>query len=137
MVDDKWGLDAPTKFAGQVLAAGVMALQGIADPVAARSAASLVLDPVTSRALTVLVVVLTVNAINFVDGLDGLAAGIVGIAALGLLRLLLPALASSTASTGPRSPRSISAVLVGHLRRASCRTTSTRRASSWATPARC
>ena len=30
IVDDRWGLDAPTKLAGQVLAAGVMAFQGIA-----------------------------------------------------------------------------------------------------------
>ena len=30
VIDDKWGLDAPTKLAGQVLAAGVMAFQGIA-----------------------------------------------------------------------------------------------------------
>ena len=39
MVDDKWGLDAPTKFAGQALAGAVMALQGHRDRVAARSAA--------------------------------------------------------------------------------------------------
>ena len=31
----------------------------------------------------------------------------------------------------------VAAITVGHLRRASCRTTSTRRGSSWATPARC
>ena len=29
LADDKWGLDAPTKFVGQVLAAGSMALLGI------------------------------------------------------------------------------------------------------------
>jgi UDP-GlcNAc:undecaprenyl-phosphate GlcNAc-1-phosphate transferase len=81
MIDDKWGLDAPTKFAGQALAGAVMALQGIAIvwlPVGG----TLVLDPVTSVLLTVLVVVVAVNAINFIDGLDGLAAGIVGIGSL-------------------------------------------------------
>lgn len=81
MVDDKWGLDAPTKFAGQALAGAVMALQGIS-VVWLPIGGTLVLDPVTSVLLTVLVVVVTVNAVNFVDGLDGLAAGIVGIGAM-------------------------------------------------------
>ncbi len=81
LVDDKWGLAAPTKLAGQILAGAVMALQGIAIiwlPVGG----TLVLDPVTSALLTVLVVLVSINAINMVDGLDGLAAGIVGVAAL-------------------------------------------------------
>ena len=81
VIDDRWSLAAPTKFAGQVLAASVMAVQGIAIiwlPIGG----TLVLDPVTSVLLTVLVVLVTINAINMVDGLDGLAAGIVGIAAL-------------------------------------------------------
>jgi len=80
IVDDRWGLDAPTKLAGQVLAAGVMAFQGIAViwlPVGG----TLVLDPLTSVLFTVLIVLVSINAINFVDGLDGLAAGIVMIAA--------------------------------------------------------
>ena len=81
LVDDRWGLAAPTKLAGQVLAASVMALQGIAIiwlPIGG----TLVLDPVTSVVLTVLVVLVSINAINMVDGLDGLAAGIVGVAAI-------------------------------------------------------
>lgn len=41
-----------------------------------------VLDPLSSVALTIFVVLLTVNAVNFVDGLDGLAGGIVAIAAM-------------------------------------------------------
>ena len=80
IVDDKWGLDAPTKLAGQVLAAGVMAFQGVAIiwlPIGG----TFVLDPLTSVLLTVIVVVVSINAINFVDGLDGLAAGIVAVAA--------------------------------------------------------
>jgi UDP-GlcNAc:undecaprenyl-phosphate GlcNAc-1-phosphate transferase len=93
VADDKWQLDAVTKLAGQVLAAGVMVLQGVqmlylpigsafglgADdggPVGA-----FVLGPAEGAALTILVVVVTINAVNFVDGLDGLAAGIVAIAA--------------------------------------------------------
>ena len=80
IIDDKWGLDAPTKLAGQVLAAGVMAFQGIAIiwlPIGG----TFVLDPLTSVLFTVLIVVISINAINFVDGLDGLAAGIVMVAA--------------------------------------------------------
>lgn len=83
LVDDKWGLDAPTKFAGQTLAAGTMALLGI-QVVWLPVAGTLVLDPLTSVLLTVLFVLLAVNAVNFIDGLDGLATGIVGIAALAL-----------------------------------------------------
>ena len=82
LADDKWGLDAPTKFVGQVLAAGSMALLEI--QVLAADRGNVVARPLASVLLTVLIVVLTVNAVNFVDGLDGLAAGIVGIAAFAL-----------------------------------------------------
>ena len=84
LIDDRWELDAPTKMAGQVLAASVMARQGITllwlpiDGV-------LVLDPTTSVLLTVLVVLISVNAINFVDGLDGLAASITAVSAAAFL----------------------------------------------------
>lgn len=80
VVDDRWGLDAPTKLAGQILAAGIIAYGGISLswlPIGG----VFVLDPLTSVLLTVLIVLLTVNAINFVDGLDGLAAGIAAISA--------------------------------------------------------
>jgi UDP-GlcNAc:undecaprenyl-phosphate GlcNAc-1-phosphate transferase len=80
LADDRWELDAPTKMAGQVLAAAVMALQGITLlwlPVGG----VLVLDPTTSVLLTVLIVLISVNAINFVDGLDGLAASITAVSA--------------------------------------------------------
>ena len=82
-IDDKWGLDALTKLAGQILAAGVMVLQGLQLlylPVPRYG--TLVLTPETGVPATVLLVVLTINAVNFIDGLDGLAAGVVGIAAL-------------------------------------------------------
>jgi len=79
IADDLWSLDAVTKLAGQALAAGVMAWQGIqlvSLPVAGVTIPSAGMLLV----LTVLAVVVTINAVNFVDGLDGLAAGIVGIA---------------------------------------------------------
>jgi UDP-GlcNAc:undecaprenyl-phosphate/decaprenyl-phosphate GlcNAc-1-phosphate transferase len=80
VADDRWQLDAITKLAGQVLAAGVMVLQGV-QMLYLPLGATFVLGPVEGTVLTVLVVVVTVNAVNFVDGLDGLAAGIVAIAA--------------------------------------------------------
>ncbi len=84
-LDDRWWLDALTKLAGQMLAAGVMVLQGVQllylpDPRQAHNFFSL--GPDIGVPLTVVLVVLTINAVNFVDGLDGLAAGVVGIAAL-------------------------------------------------------
>jgi UDP-GlcNAc:undecaprenyl-phosphate GlcNAc-1-phosphate transferase len=81
--DDKWGLDALTKLAGQILAAGVMVLQGVQLlylPLSRHGALSL--GPDLGVPLTVLFVVLTINAVNFIDGLDGLAAGVVAIASL-------------------------------------------------------
>jgi UDP-GlcNAc:undecaprenyl-phosphate/decaprenyl-phosphate GlcNAc-1-phosphate transferase len=91
VVDDRWELDAVTKLAGQVLAAGVMVLQGVQmlflpfGGLAGESTdgvpGAVVLGPPEGAVLTVLVIVVTINAVNFVDGLDGLAAGIVAIAA--------------------------------------------------------
>jgi UDP-GlcNAc:undecaprenyl-phosphate GlcNAc-1-phosphate transferase len=79
-VNARRGLAGPTRRAGQVLAAGVMAFQGIAIiwlPIGG----TFVLDPLTSVLFTVIIVLVSINAINFVDGLDGLAAGIVAVAA--------------------------------------------------------
>ena len=90
VADDKWELDAITKLAGQVLAAGVMVLQGVQMlflPVGGLATSTdgvpgaVALGPPEGSVLTVLLIVVTINAVNFVDGLDGLAAGIVGIAA--------------------------------------------------------
>ncbi len=82
VADDIWGLDAVTKLAGQVLAAGVMAAQGVQLLSLPVFGVTLLPTPVMVT-ITVLLVVVTMNAVNFVDGLDGLAAGIVGIAATG------------------------------------------------------
>ena len=90
VVDDIWGLDALTKAAGQIIAAGVMVLQGVQLLWLPFNGVT-VLDYNTSVMLTVLLIVVTVNAINFVDGLDGLAAGIIGIGSSGVLRLRLSA----------------------------------------------
>ena len=108
VADDLWNLDALTKLAGQVLAAGVMVLSGVQLYWLPLPSGPLVLTPEMAVVLTVLTVLVTVNAVNFVDGLDGLAAGVVGLGALaffsysyllavveGLSRMTLPALISA------------------------------------------
>jgi UDP-GlcNAc:undecaprenyl-phosphate GlcNAc-1-phosphate transferase len=81
-VDDRWGMGALSKLAGQV-AAGVILVWSGAEvtwlPVPGGGTLGLTSDQQT--AVTILVVVMTINAVNFIDGLDGLAAGIVGIGA--------------------------------------------------------
>jgi UDP-GlcNAc:undecaprenyl-phosphate/decaprenyl-phosphate GlcNAc-1-phosphate transferase len=82
-VDDKFGMDALTKLAGQVVSAGVMVLLGIQLSYALLpNGETVALGPETAVPLTVLLTVVLVNALNFVDGLDGLAAGVAAIAAL-------------------------------------------------------
>lgn len=76
--DDLWDLDWVTKLAGQVLAAFVMAWQGVQLTTLPINGVT-ILSPRTSLILTVLVVVVVMNAVNFIDGLDGLAAGVVAI----------------------------------------------------------
>jgi UDP-GlcNAc:undecaprenyl-phosphate/decaprenyl-phosphate GlcNAc-1-phosphate transferase len=81
-VDDRWGMGALSKLAGQV-AAGVILVWSGAEvtwlPVPGSGTLGLTSDQ--QIAVTILVVVVTINAVNFIDGLDGLAAGIVGIGA--------------------------------------------------------
>jgi UDP-GlcNAc:undecaprenyl-phosphate/decaprenyl-phosphate GlcNAc-1-phosphate transferase len=82
VLDDKWGVDALVKLGAQMVAAGVMVLQGLTIlwlPVPGVGTVSL--TSMQSTLLTVALVVITINAVNFVDGLDGLASGMVCIAA--------------------------------------------------------
>ncbi|WP_059012055.1 MraY family glycosyltransferase [Streptomyces specialis] len=82
VLDDKYGVDALVKLGLQMIAAGVMVLQGLTIlwlPVP--TVGMVALTPLQGTLLTVAIVVITINAVNFVDGLDGLAAGMVGIAA--------------------------------------------------------
>jgi UDP-GlcNAc:undecaprenyl-phosphate GlcNAc-1-phosphate transferase len=82
VLDDKFEIDALIKLGGQMIAAGVMVMQGLTIlwlPVPGVGTVSL--TPWQGTLLTVALVVITINAVNFVDGLDGLAAGMVCIAA--------------------------------------------------------
>jgi UDP-GlcNAc:undecaprenyl-phosphate/decaprenyl-phosphate GlcNAc-1-phosphate transferase len=110
-IDDRWGLDAVTKLAGQVLAAGVMALQGL-QLLWLPIGGTFSLGPTEGVLLTVITVVVTINAVNFADGLDGLAAGIVAIAATAFFAYsyLLSVVQNIDRAT---SPTLVSAVLVG------------------------
>ena len=101
VIDDRWGISAIGKLAGQVAAAGVLFASGAqltSLPVPTRlpfglsklfdsllgvgHVGYLALTPGESLVLTIVMVVATINAVNFIDGLDGLAAGIVLIAAI-------------------------------------------------------
>jgi UDP-GlcNAc:undecaprenyl-phosphate GlcNAc-1-phosphate transferase len=112
VVDDVWGLDAVTKLAGQVLAAALMAMQGVQLLWLPLPGSTIVLDSTSGTLITVLVVVVTVNAVNFVDGLDGLAAGVVAIAASAFF-LISYILAVQYNTDHAATPLLITAVLVG------------------------
>lgn len=82
VIDDLVDLNALTKVAGQVLAAGVVVLGGVRMQWIPWRGGLVSLDPAFGVLITVVVVFLCTNAINIIDGLDGLAAGIVAISAL-------------------------------------------------------
>jgi UDP-GlcNAc:undecaprenyl-phosphate GlcNAc-1-phosphate transferase len=111
IIDDRWGMNALTKAAGQVAAGGIVVATGTQLswlPLPGGSGRIFVPTPDQQTLLTILIVVATINAVNFIDGLDGLAAGIVAIAAMsffayyysltklaGISSLAAPALASA------------------------------------------
>ncbi len=79
-IDDIIELDWLIKLAGQLVAAGIMAFQGV-QLFSLPLGQTVVLPAPVLVALTIIVVVVSTNAVNFVDGLDGLATGVVAIAA--------------------------------------------------------
>ena len=112
-VDDRYGLSAVSRLAGQVAAGGIIVWSGAALPsVPWPGSETIELEPDLSWLLTILIIVATINAVNFIDGLDGLAAGVVAIAALGYLAYVY----ELTISVGMQSqsvPAITSAVLAG------------------------
>jgi UDP-GlcNAc:undecaprenyl-phosphate/decaprenyl-phosphate GlcNAc-1-phosphate transferase len=81
-VDDVRGISAPAKVAGQVLAGGLLILNGVQLVyVWFPGIGVLSLSQDLAVPLTLLIVLVIVNAVNLIDGLDGLAAGVVAIAA--------------------------------------------------------
>ncbi len=76
VADDIWDLDWMTKLAAQIIAAGLLAWQGVAIvslPIGGVAVGSSTMSLIG----TILVVVVVMNAVNFIDGLDGLVAGVV------------------------------------------------------------
>lgn len=116
IIDDRWGLDALTKFVGQLTAAGVLVLMGVSwtvIPVPFGGIDTVVLDPLQSGLVTIALTVATINAINFVDGLDGLAAGLAFIAALAILLFSLGLLRDQGGDVSYYPPALISVALAG------------------------
>ncbi|NNG98616.1 undecaprenyl/decaprenyl-phosphate alpha-N-acetylglucosaminyl 1-phosphate transferase [Gordonia araii NBRC 100433] len=116
VIDDRWGLDALTKFVGQVTAAGVLVIMGVSwyvFYVPFGNVGTLVLDPLQAGLLTVVITVATINAINFVDGLDGLAAGLGLIAALAICLFSLGQLRDLGGDSSYYPPALITVALAG------------------------
>lgn len=116
IIDDRWGLDALTKFVGQLTAAGVLVIMGVSwyllyVPFA--NIGTVVLDPLQAGLLTVAITVTTINAINFVDGLDGLAAGLGLIAAVAICLFSLGLLHDQGGDVSYYPPALITAALAG------------------------
>jgi len=104
VIDDLRTLSAPAKVAGQIVAGGVLALNGVVLVFfyfPTQGTISLGSDLATP--LTILWVLVVVNAVNLVDGLDGLAAGIVVIVAGAFFAYAYntPSVFAPSASTAP------------------------------------
>jgi UDP-GlcNAc:undecaprenyl-phosphate GlcNAc-1-phosphate transferase len=112
IADDKWEIDALTKFAGQVAAAGLLIMNGVQLFWIPLPSGILILPPELGVPLTVIIIVATINAVNFIDGLDGLAAGTVGIAAVALFSYAY-LLSDSVGVDLLTWPTLITAILVG------------------------
>jgi UDP-GlcNAc:undecaprenyl-phosphate/decaprenyl-phosphate GlcNAc-1-phosphate transferase len=77
-VDDVVNLDALTRLAGQVVAAGILVVYGIQlNWLPLPDGTLLSLSPAQSAVISALIIIMMANAVNFIDGLDGLAAGVV------------------------------------------------------------
>ncbi|NMH92134.1 undecaprenyl/decaprenyl-phosphate alpha-N-acetylglucosaminyl 1-phosphate transferase [Pseudonocardia bannensis] len=122
VLDDRYELDAVTKLAGQITAAGVLVLFGVQWAVfwvpwggdgAETSGSLLILGQEQGVLLTVLLTVALVNAMNFVDGLDGLAAGIGLIAAAATCVFAIGLVKQNGNDPSAYSPALIAAVLAG------------------------
>ena len=119
MADDRWGIDALTKLAGQVLAAGVMVLLGLELLTLTLPGVGAVSLGPESVPMTIVLVLLTVNAVNFIDGLDGLLAGVGAIAALAFFAFAY-SLASGSITSGVAQDRITSPALIAVVLAGAC-----------------
>ncbi|MDH6281446.1 UDP-GlcNAc:undecaprenyl-phosphate GlcNAc-1-phosphate transferase [Rhodococcus sp. LBL1] len=115
IIDDRWGLDALTKFVGQVTAAGILALMGVSWYIIYQpfGDTTVILDQLQAGLVTVAVTVVMINAMNFVDGLDGLAAGLGLIASLAICAFSVGLLHDQGGDVSAYPPAMIAAALAG------------------------
>lgn len=113
VVDDLYELDWMAKLAGQIIAAGLVAWQGLQIVSLPIGGQNFIGSSVMSLAITVLFIVLVMNAINFIDGLDGLVAGVVGIAGAALFLYSSFLTASEYQSTYFNLASLLSIIIVG------------------------
>ena len=112
-IDDRWGMDALPKAAGQVAAGGILVATGTSlSWLPLPGGSTYVPTPNEATVLTILIVVATINAVNFIDGLDGLAAGIVCIAAISFF-LYYYTLTKVIDVSSLAAPALASAILIG------------------------
>jgi UDP-GlcNAc:undecaprenyl-phosphate GlcNAc-1-phosphate transferase len=132
LIDDVRDMSAPAKMAGQVLAASILYFSGVTMyELKIPLAGFFVLTPGIVPLITAAWVIALTNAVNLIDGLDGLAAGVVAIGGGALaiygIRLMGLGLLPSD-NIGPLVAVIACGICLGFP-------TSTRRASSWVTPA--
>jgi UDP-GlcNAc:undecaprenyl-phosphate GlcNAc-1-phosphate transferase len=115
VADDIWDLDWLTKLAGQIIAAGLLAWQGIQIvQLPGLQNTALLLSPYMFLAITVFAVVLVMNALNFIDGLDGLVAGVAIIAnSVFFIYSYIVTYQPTAQSAYFNLPQFVSAVLIG------------------------
>ncbi len=115
VIDDRWGLDALTKFVGQVTAAGILAVMGVSWYIIYQpfGDTTVILDQLQAGLVTVAVAVVMINAMNFVDGLDGLAAGLGLIASLAICAFSVGLLHDQGGDVSAYPPAMIAAALAG------------------------
>ncbi|WP_308820706.1 glycosyltransferase family 4 protein [Rhodococcus opacus] len=116
VVDDRWGLDALTKFVGQVTAAGILVVMGVSWFIIYMpfgDGSTVILDQLQAGLVTVGVAVVMVNAMNFVDGLDGLAAGLGLISSLAICVFSVGLLHDQGGDVSAYPPALIAAALAG------------------------
>ena len=112
-VDDRWGMSAIAKAAGQVAAGGILVATGTEISWLPYPGGGIFIPTADQQTLiTILVVVATINAVNFIDGLDGLAAGIVAIAAISFL-IYYYSLTKVVDISSLAAPALASAILIG------------------------
>lgn len=110
LLDDLVDMDWTLKLAGQILAAGLLAWQGV-QIVSLPIGGLVVGSSVFSLIMTVMVLLIVMNAVNFIDGLDGLAAGVIGIGT-GTFFLYVYLLAQQTSPTNYFNTAGLLSVIV-------------------------